>query len=136
MADISAECLCKEMYMDCMKLQRTMDFSFVTVYESACESMYENCKSLKEIRANKVPIVRLCKHCFKRMFAGCTSLQNTGGIALGDAYADGLGCCESMFEGCTSLTVGQLAWPCVEMNEACKNIYKGCTSLKSIFTGN
>lgn len=130
----------KNMFHGCTSLT-TMPYTGSTFpwqsHAHGCyEGMFERCTSLRNTPST-IFGYNARDYCFRRMFAGCTSMTNP--ITL---YANNLGSltgvCESMFEGCTSLISGRTADSLVIGPYCYNNMFKNCGKLVCVeakFTG-
>ena len=89
----------KRMFYGCSNLLKA-GFYFDTLGENSCESMFENCTSLLEVE--KLNAITAKTECYKRMFAGCTSLEKSPIIEINE-ITGATNIFREMFYGCTSL---------------------------------
>jgi hypothetical protein len=70
--DLAYEC-CMNMFKDCIAMTSTPDLRFKVTAQKSCQSMFEGCTSITKVVLRNTD---LTKNCFKRMFYGCSSLNN------------------------------------------------------------
>ncbi len=110
--------------LESVTLVNTGGYTFTDVSVS---SMFQNCKSLKEVPAifDNFALRNGCSY----LFAGCTSLKTTPrmyAVATSTSMA-------SLFEGCTNLESATLQVNCTQTGDTYfKNVFKDCVNLKNV----
>lgn len=116
----------ESLFEDCKTLRNAENLILpATTLSPRCYySMFDNCSNL--ISAPKLPAIIMEEDCYSEMFCGCSSLKKVPDLP---AKYLAPGCYWGMFEDCTSIISGP-ALPATDLKDNCYNgMFWGCTSL-------
>lgn len=94
-----------------------------------CMSMFEGCEGITSIPDGYLHLDTK-EHCYERMFANCTNLQNIA--ALADSAADYS--CKEMYKGCTSLVDVNVSTTTLGAYSF-EGMFEDCESIKNVILG-
>ena len=125
------ESACESMFNDCKALTTVPALSVSNMSKKGCYQMFYNCTSLSSVSLtiSSLAAVASGNHegC-KEMFYGCNSLESANNITL-SAPTLYTACYYSMFQGCTSLTLTP-ALPATSLATECyRNMFYGCSAI-------
>lgn len=102
----------------------------ITEYNYAFKRLFQGCTTLQEVSNDFFKKIRvLSEGCYEEMFSGCTSLVNAPELPITTLTRY---CYLGMFDGCSSLKLSP-ELHATELVESCyERMFKGCTSLGSV----
>lgn len=116
----------ESLFEDCKTLRNAENLVLpaITLSPRCYYSMFDSCSNL--ISVPKLPAIILEEDCYSEMFCGCSSLKKVPDLP---AKYLAPGCYWGMFEDCTSIVSGP-ALPATDLKDNCYNgMFWGCTSL-------